>query len=182
MLTDFQKKKLGRLFNALDSDGNGQLERNDYTKIVENLARIDGWQSGSEEYAALEALYMTIWGNLKALADIDNNGQVSLDEFLDFHAQMLSSPEMFDQLTIGTLELLFDPFDRDRDGNISPQDFAQFFSAYGIDQSAADEAFRKMDGNGDGKISKEEAAERVKEFYFSQDPAAAGNWLFGRYQ
>lgn len=183
MLTDFQKKKLGRLFAVLDSDHNGQLERNDYTTIVANLARIHGWQPGSPEYSAVESLYMTIWGNLKALADVDNNGQVSMDEFVDFHSQMLSTPEMYDQITIGTVDILFEAFDRNGDGKLSREDFGDFFSAYNIlDKAVTDEAFQKVDVTGKGEITKDEALERVKEFYFSSDPAAAGNWLFGRYE
>ena len=183
MLSDLQKKKLGRLFKVLDTDHNGVLERNDYTTVVSNLARTNGWQPGSEEYSAVETLYMTIWGNLKALADVNNDGQVSFQEFVDFHDQMLSTPEMYDQITVGTVDLLFEAFDRNRDGQFSRDDFRDFFTGYGItDQAAADEAFQKMDKSGGGKVSKEEALERVKEFYFSTDPAAAGNWLFGRYE
>jgi juvenile hormone diol kinase len=183
MLTDFQKKKLGRLFAVLDSDHNGQLERSDYMTVVSNVARVHGWKPGSKDYSAVETLYLTIWGNLKALADVNNDGQVSLDEFLEFHTQMLSSPEMYEQITVGTVDLLFEAFDRNRDGHLSRDDFRDFFDAYGIrDQAAVDEAFQKLDVSGNGRISKQEALERVKEFYFSNDDAAAGNWLFGRYK
>lgn len=182
MLTDLQKKKLGRLFSVLDADHNGQLERSDYAAVVSNLARIHRWESGSKEYSAVETLYLTIWGNLKALADVNNDGQVSLEEFLEFHAQMLTTPELYDQITVGTVDLLFEAFDRNQDGHISRDDFGDFFDAYGIrDQAMTDEAFQKVDVSGRGRISKEETLERVKEFYFSDDPAAAGNWLFGQY-
>ena len=182
MLTDLQKKKLGRLFAVLDSDHNNQLERDDYTAVVFSLARIHGWKAGSSEYSAVETLYLTIWGNLKALADVNNDGQVSLDEFLEFHTQMLSDPDMYEQITVGTVDLLFEAFDRNHDGYLSREDFGDFFDAYGIrDQGAADEAFKKVDVAGKGRISKQEALERVKEFYFSNDENAAGNWLFGRY-
>ena len=182
MLSDLQKQKLGRLFNVLDSDHNGRLEKSDYDTVVSNLAKIHGWQPGSPEHSELEGLYMTIWGNLKALADADNDGQVTPDEFMQFHAQMLSTPDMYDQITIGTVDLLFEAFDANRDGFLSREDFGNFFAAYNIkDQAVTDEAFKKLDVAGKGKFSKDETLARVKEFYFSNDPAAAGNWLFGRY-
>lgn len=182
MLTDFQKKKLSRLFAVLDADHNNQLERSDYTGVVSNLARIHGWAQGSPQYAKAEGLYLTIWDKLKTLADQDGDGKVTLDEFLEFHALMLSTPEMYEQITVETVELLFGAFDRDRDGQLSRDDFRDFFDAYGIRDKAADEAFQKLDTSGDGQISKEEALQRVQEYYFSNDPAAAGNWLFGRYE
>jgi Ca2+-binding EF-hand superfamily protein len=182
MLTDFQKKKLGRLFTVLDSDHNNQLERNDYTAVVSNIARIHGWKAGSKEYSAIESLYLTIWGNLKALADVNNDGQVSLEEFLEFHTQMLSTPDMYEQITVGTADLLFEAFDRNHDEHLSHDDYRDFLDAYGIrDQAAVNEAFKKLDVTGKGRISKQETLERVKEFYFSNDENAAGNWLFGRY-
>jgi Ca2+-binding EF-hand superfamily protein len=104
-----------------------------------------------------------------------------MQEFFEFHAQMLSTPEMYEQITVGTVDLLFEAFDRDHDDHLVRDDIRDFFDAYGI-QDRADEAFAKLDTSGDGKISKEEALQRVQEYYFSNDPAAAGNWLFGRFQ
>jgi Ca2+-binding EF-hand superfamily protein len=182
MLTDFQKKKLSRLFAVLDADHNNQLERSDYVAVVSNLSRIHGWTPGSPEYLKAEGLYLTIWDGLKALADQDGDGKVTVQEFLEFHALMLSTPEMYQEITVGTVDLLFEAFDRDRDGNLSRDDFRDFFDAYGIRDKAADEAFQKLDTSGDGQISKEEAVQRVQEYYFSDDPAAPGNWLFGRYE
>ena len=183
MLTDFQKKKLGRLFTVLDADHNNQLERADYTAIVSNLAAMHSWQPGSTEYTQLEELYYSIWDSLKALADQNNDGSVSQEEFFDFHAQMLSTPELFKQITLGTVDLLFQAFDRDNSGTLSRDDFRDFFAAYRItDPGAADEAFKRLDVSGDGQISKSEAVQRVHEYYFSSDPAAGGNWLFGRYE
>jgi Ca2+-binding EF-hand superfamily protein len=181
MLTDFQKKKLSRLFAVLDSDHNNKLERSDYTTVVANLAKIHGWAPGSPQYAQTEELYLTIWDNLQMLADQNSDKQVSLEEFLQFHAQMLGTPELYEQITVGTVNLLFDAFDRDQDGTLSRDDFRDFFDAYGIRDKVADEAFQKLDSSGDGQISKEEAMQRIQEYYFSDDPAAPGNWLFGRY-
>ena len=182
MLSDLQKKKLRRLFAVLDADHNNLLERKDYTDVVANLARIHGWAPGSKEYATAEELFLGIWGKLKMLADANNDGRVTFEEFLQFHAQMVTMPEMYEELTVGTADLLFDGFDRDRDGQISRDDFYVFFDTYGInDHAAADEAFAKLDVSGAGRISKEAALDRVQEFYFSDDPFAGGNWLFGKY-
>lgn len=182
MLTDLQKKKLGRLFAVLDADHNNQLERSDYINVVSNVAAMHDWKQDSPQYATAERLYLAIWDQLKMLADQNGDGKVTLEEFLDFHSQMLSTPAMYRQITGGTVDLLFDAFDRDKDGTLSQQDYRDFLQGYGIrDTGAADEAFKKLDLGGKGRIAKADVTSRVQEFYFSDDAGAAGNWLFGRY-
>jgi Ca2+-binding EF-hand superfamily protein len=183
MLTDLQKQKLSHLFRVLDANRDDVLERADYDAIVSNLSTQYGWKPGSEPYSALEALYLGIWNNLKSRADANGDGKVSLREFLDFHDVMLASPELYQQITVGTVELLFRAFDRDHDGHVTGDDFRQFFDAYRISTpGVAATAFHKLDVTGHGRISREDALHRVKEYYFSSEPDAPGNWLFGPYQ
>src|SRR3954463_8856388 len=132
MLSDLRKKKLGRLFTVLDSDHDGILQKSDYARVVSNLAKMNSWPSDAPEYTALENLYQNVWGNLQTLADVDNDGEVTFNEFLDFHAQMLATREMYQTLTAGTLDLLFNAFDRNRNGSLSRIDFGELFEAYGI--------------------------------------------------
>ncbi|NEO66889.1 MAG: calcium-binding protein, partial [Moorea sp. SIO4G2] len=56
-----------------------------------------------------------------------------------------------------------------------------FFKAYGIDDSQIEEIFGRFDQNNDGYIDKQEILDLVTEFYYSQDPEAPGNWIFGSY-
>ncbi|MGH9385168.1 MAG: EF-hand domain-containing protein [Vicinamibacterales bacterium] len=180
MLTPLQTRKLTRLFVVLDADRDNALERSDYDEIVANLAKIRGWSRGSAEYAVLEALYIRIWEELKRLADTSGDGRVGLREFLDFHDLMLGTSALHEQITLATVDLLFQAFDRDQDGYVSLDDFRMFFAAYRIrDRAVADEAFRKLDVERRGRISRTDATDRVQEFYFSDSFDAPGNWLFG---
>lgn len=183
MLTPLQTKKLTRLFVVLDADNDHVLERSDYEAIVANLAKIQGWARGSQEYAQLEALYLRIWDELKRLADTNGDGNVGQKEFLDFHDLMLGTPVLHEQITLATVDLLFGAFDRDQDGSVSRDDFRMFFAAYRInDRAVADDAFGKLDVGRQGRISRHEATDRIEEFYFSNSFDAPGNWLFGPYE
>jgi len=48
-----------------------------------------------------------------------------------------------------------------------------------IDAAAADEAFERLDLDGDGVISKDEFARLYLEFFTSEDPEAPGSWFWG---
>jgi Ca2+-binding EF-hand superfamily protein len=183
MLTPLQTKKLTRLFIVLDVDRDYTLERSDYDDVVANLAKIRGWTRGSPDYAVLEDLYIRTWEELQRLADKSGDGKVGLREFLDFHDLVMSTPELQEQITSATVDLLFRAFDRDQNGYVSVDDFRMFFAAYRIrDRAVADEAFRRIDVGGRGRVSRSEAAERVQEFYCSDSFDAPGNWLFGPYE
>jgi len=69
--------------------------------------------------------------------------------------------------------------DHDRDGRIAEADFVTNLRAYGQGEEPARAAFKKLDRDGDGHLSKEELLAAVEEFFFSEDPAARGNWLIG---
>ena len=51
------------------------------------------------------------------------------------------------------------------------------FRAWNHSEAQAREAFPKLNRNGNGGISKEEWMANLKEFYYSEDPQAPGNWL-----
>src|SRR5262245_32303677 len=139
MLTSLQTRKLTRLFVVLDTDRDNALERSDYDEIAGNLAKIRGWHRGSPEYASLDALFTRTWEELKRLADTSGDGKVGLREFLDFHDLMLGTPALHEPITTATVDLLFDAFDRNRDGHVSLDDFRMFFAAYRIrDRAVAD--------------------------------------------
>jgi Ca2+-binding EF-hand superfamily protein len=183
MLTELQRKKLARLFHVLDADHDQLLERDDYDAVVINLAKVRGWPRGSPEFTTLESLYFAIWDDLKRRADTNGDGRVSFREFVEFHDAMLGNRETYSDITEKTVEVLFGAFDRDHDGQITKDDFILFFNAYRIsDRETIDESFRRLDVEHTGTLSRDDVYDRVHEYYFSNDAAAAGNWLFGPHE
>jgi Ca2+-binding EF-hand superfamily protein len=53
------------------------------------------------------------------------------------------------------------------------------YDGLGIDPTHSSDAFRRLDRDGSGKISKEEFRAAITEFYLSDDENAPGNWLLG---
>lgn len=83
--------------------------------------------------------------------DADNDGSLSKDE-----AEKNGSP---------ALQANFDTFDASKDGKLSLQEVAAFVQAqHEEDARRKDEAFRRIDANHDGGISKEEAEKEKDPF------------------
>ena len=80
---------------------------------------------------------------------------------------------------VGTIFKLFDIND---DGYISQTEYIDLFIGMRIEVRFAPKAFRNLDTNQDGRLSKEEMIRSVDQFMRSDNPNAAGNWLFGGWE
>lgn len=53
------------------------------------------------------------------------------------------------------------------------------YKALGITPSTSGEAFKRLDRDSSGQITREEFNQALFEYYLSADPEAPGNWLLG---
>lgn len=181
-LSPLQVRKLAREFQVLDLSGNGQLEWEDLARGVEQLARLSGWEDDAPERAALLGRRRELWQLLTAAADRNQDGHISLEEFVVLWARVLAQaggdrahvPRWFGHLVMSS----FDAMDLDKDGVIGPEDYARFLEAHGV-RVDVDACFARLDHNGDGVISRREGLDLFLDFLMSSDPAAPGNWLWG---
>jgi len=178
MLSDLQKRKLTSMFKAYDFDDDGFLVEADYQKVIDNLAEARGWKPDSPQYETLRDAYMGVWQGLRSHADANRDDRVSFDEMVAYNQGVMESRVRFEGEVLALGGLLFDLADMDGDGQIQPADMASFHRCLGEDIPSGD-VFRRLDTNGDGRISKDEIVRHVSDFYYSSDPDAPGNWLFG---
>jgi Ca2+-binding EF-hand superfamily protein len=178
-LSGLQQQKLSHMFALLDLDGDGRLEQRDYVGRVEALARLRGWSRDSAVYQRNLGHALEEWENLCESADTNQDGRVTLDEFLRFGATYLDDRDAVRSWARGDVQLLFDAIDTDSDGRISIDEYRVYLEVYGADASAAETFFAHADLDEDGRITRAEMAHAFEEFFLSSDPAAAGNLLFG---
>ncbi|MCP4604462.1 MAG: hypothetical protein GY847_28725 [Proteobacteria bacterium] len=178
MLTDLQTKKLTALFNVYDIDGDSYLELKDIQAVISNLSSVRGWAADSAEYQALEQKYLVMWQNQVQMFDIDQDNRISLDEHLQFHANIFAAGQ-YEEFINALAGFVFDVFDSSGDGLITLAEFKGFYKAYNLAESEAEQVFPQLDLDGSGEISKDEMLQLVRDFHLSDDPKVAGNWLFG---
>lgn len=65
------------------------------------------------------------------------------------------------------------------DSSLDFDEYVRMYAGLGIDPTHSSDAFRRLDRDGDGKISYEEFRTAITEFYLSDDENAPGNWLLG---
>ncbi len=178
-LTTFQRRKLATMFAALDLDRDGVLELHDYTRRVGAVAKLKGWMPDSPLYARNFAFALAQWGNLAEYADSNVDSRVTLAEFLRYGEQYLSDPAAAHDYAKGDIQLIFDAMDADGDGRLTVAEYRAYLRACGADDAIAQAFFAHVDLDEDGRITREELARAVEDFLLSQNPDAAGNYLFG---
>jgi len=179
MLTDLQRRKLEHFFGVFDADRDGYLEWPDMERWAQNMARVRGAAPGSPEYDDLHAMWKFTWDALEKVADRNRDGLVSPKEWLDLADQLLSTDEGYNTVMNAIGLRTFDVLDTDEDAQLTLDDWRSFYKAIEIDDGTADQVFPYLDRDGDGRISRDETMDRLREFFCSDDSDAPGNWFFG---
>ncbi|EDS26157.1 conserved hypothetical protein [Culex quinquefasciatus] len=165
-ISEFRKKKLLYVFNVFfDVNQSGEIDRKDFEMAVEKICELRGWPVGNSRNTETHESMFKIWEGLRAKADKDNDGQVSVEEWC----------KMWDEY----MNFMFDLEDASNDGGIDAEEFSIVCSSYGLDQQECRDAFGKM-AQGSEEVDREQFSKLWREYFSSDDPASPGNFIFGK--
>lgn len=180
MLTNLQKRKLTRFFNVWDANGDGVITTKDPEQVAQNLAKLQGLKPGSPEHEGFYSGFMSYQNDFLKAVDVDESGRVTLEEWLAYHEEMLQDGKRFEGTALMSIEVMFALMDRNGDGKITLEEYGEWMRAFRIgEQDTTEEVFQKLDLNENGTLSKEEILQLTREFFYSDDPDARGNWALG---
>lgn len=134
-LTKKQLEQLKQEFDSIDTDHSGELDLNELIKFMD----LNGFQS---EFANVAV----------KIFDIDGNGQISFDEFVNF-AKALARLEVEPDLLH---KMLFEVLDKDKSGDLDSEEIHSFFNCFSsepITDEDVNNIIENLDEDGDGKLS-----------------------------
>ncbi len=180
MLKKLQKKKITKMFNALDTNGNGFITLDDFIAQFERFAGQQKLESGTPEYNALRAEQIKQWTSLQLVADANNDGEVTVDEFINYADRVVNNPDAFESYMVGGAEAYFNALDKNGDGTLSLEEFKGFSALSNPGEAKGQEAnheevFKSIDVNGNGKISRDEFLNLFRESVLSDNINSTGN-------
>lgn len=181
MQSDFLERKLARRFQAHDHDGNGFLQRKDFELSAIRMAEEFGHGPESPARQRLVAISLGLWDHLSKVADLDADGRISLDEYKAAFARgMLETPETFHQSYVPYIDAVMEMADEDHDGKLTASEEVRWMGTLmGMPEQVVADAFRRIDKDGDGLITRDELVEAIRAFYFDESPDSPGHWLLG---
>ncbi|SFQ95295.1 Ca2+-binding protein, EF-hand superfamily [Lentzea waywayandensis] len=179
-ITAFLARKLARRFRTYDSDGDGFIERADFTQAGERTTKAFGLAHDDPKALRFHDMLIALWEQLSAVADQDRDGRISVEEYKKAFANgLLETPESFDEGYVPFLDALMAIADEDGDGKLTLEEHVAWTGALMNLSEANARGIHDLLSDEDGLLSTQALLEAIREFYFSEDPAEAGNWLLG---
>lgn len=179
-ISEFRKKKLLYVFNVFfDVNQSGEIDRKDFEMAVEKICELRGWPVGNSRNTETHESMFKIWEGLRAKADKDNDGQVSVEEWCKMWDEYARDPDSVLDWQLRYMNFMFDLEDASNDGSIDAEEFSIVCSSYGLDQQECREAFGKM-AQGTEEVDRDQFAKLWREYFSSDDPASPGNFIFGK--
>jgi Ca2+-binding EF-hand superfamily protein len=177
--SEFQRRKVAAVFDAMDVDSDGFLDESDFLALTDRWTETRDWPPGSPGHTRLTEIMMGWWAALVAVADANNDNKASLDEVMSVVDRL---PGELHDAVVATANAMFDAIDENGDDRISADEYRQLIGTWtGLDTDT-DYIFALMDTNGDGHLDRDEFIEHWTEFWAGDDPEAPGTWVFGRFE
>ncbi len=182
MLSELRQQKFTHLFQILDFNHDGLLEKTDFQSLGENIAIFRCLRSPSEIEDLINRRGREIWDAIRLFLDDQQSvTQCNLENWLQFLENITDSKNdrRFNVLSQKSVRDIFYIYDKNLDNYLSKQEYLCFFVSLRVGIKQADECFRAMDLNDDMLISKKELHIAITEFFKSDDEGSPGNLLFG---
>ncbi|MFD5825595.1 EF-hand domain-containing protein [Lentzea sp. NPDC060358] len=165
MASEFQRRKVTPVFEAMDADGDGHLAESDFRALSARWAELGG---GDEE-----KLTLVLMGWWEALRSASGGDRVSLEDVLSVVDALPDNPEA----VFGTADAMFTAADADNDDRVSQDEYRAMIRAWLGHDGPVD--FARLDLDGDGGLSRHEFVQLWMEFWAGDDAEAPGSHAFG---
>ncbi|MFF8227395.1 EF-hand domain-containing protein [Streptomyces caelestis] len=161
-----QAERLRQRFALYDTDGDGRIERGDLEAEARRIVEAFGEPENSPKAQALLQAYPHMWDYMTQQAGLDAGQSLTFEQFVEIaDTQMLSQGAIgFSTMLRPSIRAMVDLCDVDGDGEVDQQEFRKWLGAIGSDIDA-DEAFRKVDTDGSGRLSVDELVAAVGKYH-----------------
>lgn len=179
MLSDFMQKKMLMMFDLLDYNKTGYLDKNDFDEAFEKLIQIAEIDRTDSRYSEIRNSFNKRWALIEKYSDENKDGQVSKEEWLKYCDTLLNDNTLYMKHITGIAMMIFEVLGSDQKGQLTQEGLAKFYEAYGIDPGIAEFVFPNFDLDLDGFIDIQELKFFFDQFHTSEEPHDAGNQFFG---
>ncbi|MER6912407.1 EF-hand domain-containing protein [Streptomyces sp. NPDC000594] len=163
------ERKIASRFAAFDQDGNGFIDREDFSGAAARLLAEFSVTARCERGQALYNGAEAFWQGMAGIADVDGDQRVSRQEFVTGAVKRLrDNPGRFAEIARPFLHAVVRVADADGTG-LTPSSAARALTVLGVAPAFAEQAGRALDTDGDGRIAEEDVLAAFAAYYVTPE-------------
>jgi Ca2+-binding EF-hand superfamily protein len=163
--SEYERRIAGR-FGTFDQDGNGYIDRADFSVAAKALLAEFGTAARSDKGQALYVGAEAFWQGMAGIADRDGDQRITRDEFVNGAVKRLrDNPGRFAEIARPFLHAALAIADTDADGAATVEDTARVLRALGVAEDIALAAATTLDTDGDGRIGEAEIVSAFARYF-----------------
>jgi Ca2+-binding EF-hand superfamily protein len=157
MVSSEYERRIAARFATFDQDGNGYIDREDFSGAAKVLLAEFGTAARSDKGQALYGGAEAFWQGMAGIADRDGDQRITREEFVGGAVKRLhDNPDRFAEIARPFLHAALDVADGDGDGAATVADIARVLIALGVPEDIARASAAALDTDGDGKVREPE--------------------------
>lgn len=157
MVSTEYERRIAARFTTFDQDGNGHIDRSDFSGAAKALLAEFGVAARSDKGQALYGGAEALWQGLAGIADRDGDQRITLEEFVTGAVKRLrDKPDRFAEIARPFLHAALAVAGTADDGTVAVADAARALTALGVSGDAAGPVAAALDTDGDGRVGEAE--------------------------
>ncbi|MEU6604884.1 EF-hand domain-containing protein [Streptomyces shenzhenensis] len=157
MVSSEYERRIAARFATFDQDGNGWIDREDFSVAAKALLAEFGTAARSDKGQALYAGAEAFWQGMAGIADRDGDQRITREEFVTGAVKRLrDNPERFAEIARPFLHAALAVADTDGDGSATVDDTARVLRILGVREDIAGPVAAALDADGDGRVGEPE--------------------------
>ncbi|KAF3465991.1 EF-hand domain-containing protein [Streptomyces sp. Tu 3180] len=166
MVTSEYERRIAARFATCDQDGNGYIDREDFSGAAKALLAEFGVAARSDKGQALYGGAEAFWQGMAGIADRDGDQRITREEFVNGAVKRLrDNPDRFAEIARPFLHAALDVADADGDGAATVEDVVRVLQVLGVSGDQARAAAAALDADGDGRIGEEEIVRAFARYF-----------------
>ncbi|GHD91506.1 EF-hand domain-containing protein [Streptomyces naganishii] len=157
MVSSEYERRIAARFATFDQDGNGWIDREDFSVAAKALLAEFGVTARSDRGQALYAGAEAFWQGMAGIADRDGDQRITREEFVTGAVKRLrDNPERFAEIARPFLHAALAVADGDGDGAATVADTERVLRVLGVPGGTARATAAALDADGDGRVGEAE--------------------------
>ncbi|MEG3627356.1 EF-hand domain-containing protein [Streptomyces poriticola] len=166
MVSSEYERRIAARFATFDQDGNGYIDRQDFSGAAKALLAEFGITARSDRGQALYIGAEAFWQGMAGIADRDGDQRITREEFVTGAVKRLrDNPDRFAEIARPFLHAALAVADADGDGSVTVADTARVLTVFGVPEDSARTAAAALDADGDGKVREDEVVPAFARYF-----------------